>query len=124
MAHNQNKNKGRKIMDIREMQKRVYENKLKHGFNVTDVPLEFCLLEGELSEAFEAWIKKHDNLPEELADVAIYLMGLSEIVGVDLQEEVEKKMLINENREYVRVNGVLVKKGSRDDTTQNNQPIK
>lgn len=102
-------------MELKEMQKRVYENKLKHGFNVTDVPLEFCLLEGELSEAFEAWLKKHDNLGEELADTAIYLLGLSEIVGIDLQEEIEKKMKINENREYVMVNGVLVKKGSKDD---------
>lgn len=104
-------------MELKEMQKRVYENKLKHGFNVTDVPLEFCLLEGELSEAFEAWLKKHDNLGEELADTAIYLLGLSQIVGIDLQEEIEKKMKINENREYVMVNGVLVKKGSKDDQT-------
>ena len=102
-------------MELREMQKRVYENKLKHGFNTSNVPLEFCLLEGELSEAFEAWIKKHDNLAEELADTAIYLMGLSQILGIDLQDEVEKKMKINESREYVMVNGVLVKKGSKDD---------
>ena len=102
-------------MELREMQKEVYENKLKHHFNVSDVPLEFCLLEGEVSEAFEAWIKKHDNLGEELADVAIYLMGLSEILGLDLQTEVENKIKINKNREYVNVHGVLVKKGSKDD---------
>ena len=102
-------------MDLKQMQKRVYENKLKHGFNTTNVPLEFCLLEGELSEAFEAWIKKHDNLGEELADTAIYLMGLSQILGIDLEAEVERKMKINESREYVKVNGVLVKKGSKDD---------
>ena len=102
-------------MELKEMQQKVYENKLKHGFNVSNVELEFCLLEGELSEAFEAYIKKHDNLGEELADTAIYLMGLSQILGIDLQAEVEKKMKINESREYVKVNGVLVKKGSRDD---------
>ena len=102
-------------MELKEMQKRVYDNKLKHNFNVTDVPLEFCLLEGEVSEAFEAWIKKHDNLGEELADVAIYLLGLAQIVGVDLQEAVENKMAINEKREYVSVHGTLVKKGSKDD---------
>lgn len=102
-------------MDMREMQKRVYDNKLKHGFNISNVELEFCLLEGELSEAFEAYIKKHDNLGEELADAAIYLMGLSQILGFDLEAEVEKKMKINESREYVKVNGVLVKKGSKDD---------
>lgn len=102
-------------MELKEMQERVYQNKLKHGFNVSNVELEFCLLEGELSEAFEAYIKKHDNLGEELADTAIYLMGLSQILGIDLESEVEKKMKINESREYVKVNGVLVKKGSRDD---------
>lgn len=102
-------------MELKEMQQKVYENKLKHGFNTTNVEREFCFLEGELSEAFEAYIKKHDNLGEELADTAIYLLGLSEMLGINLQEEVEKKMKINENREYVMVNGVLVKKGSKDD---------
>ena len=102
-------------MEIRDLQKRAFQNKLNHGFNTTNVELEFCLLEGEVSEAFMAYKKKHDNLGEELADVMIYLLGLSEIVGVDLQKEVEEKMKINEAREYVKVNGVLVKKGSKDD---------
>lgn len=102
-------------MEIKEMQKKIYENKVKHNFNTTDVNMEFCLLYGEVGEAYEAWLKKHDNFAEELADVAIYLMGLSEIVGVDLGAEVEKKMKINSEREYVKVNGVLIKKGSKDD---------
>lgn len=102
-------------MDLKEMQKRVWDNKLKHNFDTTNVDREFCLLYGEVGEAYEAYIKKHDNISEELADVAIYLMGLSTMVGIDLQDEIEKKMAINEKREYVSVNGVLVKKGSRDD---------
>lgn len=106
-------------MDIREMQKQVWDNKIKHGFDTTNVDREFCLLYGEVGEAYEAFIKKHDNLGEELADIAIYLMGVSGMVGLDLQEEVEKKMAINAKREYVMVNGVLVKKGSRDDIPQN-----
>ena len=104
---------------MRDLQKRAYENKIKHGFNVTDVNLEFCLTYGELGEAYEAYIKKHDNLGEELADVLIYLLGISQIVGIDLQDEVLKKMAINEAREYVKVNGVLVKKGSIDDINAN-----
>lgn len=102
-------------MELKEMQKKAYENKLKHGFNVSDVNFEFCLTYGELAEAYEAWLKKHDNTGEELADVLIYLLGISEILGIDLQAEVERKMKINEAREYVKVNGVLVKKGSPDD---------
>ena len=102
-------------MNVKEMQKQVWDNKLKHGFDTKNVEREFCLMMGEMGEAYEAYIKKHDNLGEELADVAIYLMGLAGMVGLDLQDEIEKKIEINSKREYVMVNGVLVKKGSRDD---------
>lgn len=103
-------------MELDEMQKKVWDNKLKHNFNITNVEMDFCLMYGEVGEAYEAYIKKHDNLGEELADVAIYLMGISSMVGLNLKEEIEKKIAINEKREYVMVNGVLVKKGSKDDT--------
>lgn len=105
-------------MELREMQKQVWENKIRHGFDTTNVDREFCLLYGEVGEAYEAYIKKHDNLGEELADVAIYLMGLAGMVGLDLEDEVTKKIEINSKREYVMVNGVLVKKGSKDDIKQ------
>ncbi|MBQ7982315.1 MAG: hypothetical protein IJ302_02010 [Clostridia bacterium] len=94
-------------MTLGEMQTEVYRNKIAKGFNVTDIPLEFCYLQGELAEAFEAWNKKRDTVGEELADVAIYLLGLSEILGVDLQAEIERKMKINERRRYITENGVL-----------------
>ncbi len=43
---------------------------------------------------------------EELADVAIYLLGLSEILGLDLEEEIQKKVYKNSKREYKVINGV------------------
>ena len=89
-------------MDLKEMQKKVYENKIKHGFNVTDVPMEFCYLYGEVSEAYDAYHKNKEDLGSELADVAIYLMGLSEILGFDLHDEIVKKMEINRKRKYVK----------------------
>lgn len=94
-------------MDMKEMQKKIYENKVNKGFNVTDIPMEFCYIYGEMAEAYEAWRKHYDTVGEELADVAIYLLGLSEILGVDLQQEIERKMSINENRTYEVVDGVL-----------------
>ena len=96
-------------MTMRAMQKAVYQNKLDHQFNVTDINLEFNLLYGEVAEAFDAWNKKRDSVGEELADVAIYLMGLSEILGVDLQDEVERKMEKNRRRVYKEINGVVQK---------------
>ena len=57
------------------------KNKVDHGFNVTDVPMEFCLLYGEVGEAYQAWSRQKPDVGEELADVAIYLLGLAEIPG-------------------------------------------
>jgi len=96
-------------MELKDMQKSVYQNKLNKGFNVTNVDREFCLLYGEVAEAFEAYRKKKDNLPEELADIAIYLLGLSEILGIDLQSEIEKKMKKNEKRVYTKIDGVTTR---------------
>ena len=76
-------------MDIRQMQKEVYQNKLDKHFNTTNVNMEFNLLYGEVAEAYDAYNKNLQSLGEELADVAIYLMGLSEMLNIDLQNEVE-----------------------------------
>ncbi|MBQ3201478.1 MAG: hypothetical protein IJB22_06110 [Clostridia bacterium] len=100
-------------MDLKAAQKAVYKNKADKGFNTTDVSKEFCLLYGEVAEAYEAWNQKHDNVGEELADIAIYLLGLSEILGVDLASEIEKKMKINQDREYEIINGVLCRVSER-----------
>lgn len=96
-------------MNTKDVQKMVYANKVAHGFNVTDVNQEFCLMYGEVAEAYDAWLKKKDDLGGELADVAIFLLGISEILGFDLGEEVEKKMRINAERKYKEVRGVKIK---------------
>lgn len=61
-------------MNLKEVQKQVWQNKINKGFNITDVNKEFCLLYGEVGEAYEAFRKNKDDLGEELADIAIYLM--------------------------------------------------
>ena len=96
-------------MNLNEVQKRVIQNKKNKGFNTTDVNLEFCLLNGEVAEAFDAYFKKKDDLGSELADVAIYLLGISEILGFSLEDEINKKLAINEHRVYKQVNGVYIK---------------
>lgn len=88
-------------MDLKATQKAVYQNKLNHHFNVTDVEKEFLLMHGEMNEAYMAYLKKdRENFAEELADIAIYLLGIAEIMEVDLESEIVKKMAINEKRRY------------------------
>ncbi|MCL2360803.1 MAG: hypothetical protein FWC73_03185 [Defluviitaleaceae bacterium] len=99
------------MVDLKQIQKRIYENKLNKGFNVTDIYMEFCYTHGELTEACEAYTQKKDDLGEELADVAIYLLGLAEILGIDLEAEIMSKMDKNEKRQFIRENGILKKVG-------------
>jgi NTP pyrophosphatase (non-canonical NTP hydrolase) len=97
------------MIDLKKIQKEVFQNKLKKGFNTTDINKEFCYVYGELGEAYDAYRKKKDDLGEELADVAIYLMGLSEMLKFDLEDEIAKKISKNEKRKYEKINGVNVR---------------
>jgi NTP pyrophosphatase (non-canonical NTP hydrolase) len=88
------------------------DNKRRKGFNTSDVPLEICLLQGEVAEFFQAWRRKQKDVGEELADVAIYLLGLAEMIGVDLQDEIASKMRKNAQRIYHRrEDGLMVRVG-------------
>ena len=99
------------MVDLGQIQKRVYQNKVEKGFNVTDIYKEFCYTYGELTEACEAYMKKKDDLGEELADVALYLLGLSEILNIDLESEILRKLEKNEKRKYMQVDGVNIRIG-------------
>ena len=94
------------MVDLKKIQKEVYQNKVNKGFNITDINKEFCLAYGEMAEAYEAWRKKKDDLGEELADVTIYLLGISEILGIDLENEIQRKVYKNSKREYKIIDGV------------------
>lgn len=93
-------------LSLKQLQQQAYQNKVNKGFNVTNIEKEFCLLYGEVAEAYEAYRKKKDDLGEELADVAIYLLGLAEILGFDLEQEITMKMEKNERRIYKLIDGV------------------
>lgn len=94
------------MIDLKQLQKDIYKNKLNKGFNVTDINKEFCLTYGEMAEAYEAWRKKQTDVGEEIADVIIYLLGLSEILNVDLENEILKKVNKNKHRQYKIIDGV------------------
>ena len=84
-------------------QKEVYNNKVEHGFNVTDVHMETRLLLQEVAEFMKAVEKNDkDNMLEELADVCIFCYGIAEITKCgNLDEAIDKKMLINRSRKYI-----------------------
>lgn len=90
------------IIDTKKLQKAIIENKKNHNFNTTDIKFELLCLYGEVNELFQAWLKEdQENINEELADVAIFLLGISEMLGSDLGEDIVKKVAINAKRKYV-----------------------
>jgi len=88
------------MIDLKKLQKEVMQNKINHGFNTTDVALEFCHAYEELAEAFHKFNKGQNGVSEEFADVAIFLLGMSEILGFDLEKELVRKIEINKKRKY------------------------
>jgi len=88
------------MIDLKKLQKEVMRNKLEKGFNTTDVALEFCRAHEELSEAFSKYNKGEEGVAEEFADVAIFLLGMSEIFGFDLEKELIVKIEKNKKRKY------------------------
>ena len=97
------------MIDLKKLQKEIYDNKVAKGFNISDFNFEFGLTYGELAEAFNAYRKKLPDLGEELADVVIYLFGLAAILNIDIENEILKKVEKNKKREYQKINGVNIR---------------
>lgn len=100
------------MIDLKAKQKEVFQNKLNKGFPTDDVNREFCYLYGEVAEAFDAYRQKKDDLNEELADIMIFTLGIAEMLNIDMEDALLKKIEKNNNRVYIKnEKGVLVKKG-------------
>ena len=95
-------------LTLRQIQKRIWENKVRKGFNTTDVSKDLLYLTEELGETVRAYRKgDNDNLAEEIVDLIIYSIGLLEMIGKDAYEELIKKMEKNEKREYTGEKGAF-----------------
>ncbi|MCB8982249.1 MAG: nucleotide pyrophosphohydrolase [Ardenticatenaceae bacterium] len=61
-----------------------------------------CIEAAEVLEHFQ-WreeVKAPDELAGELADVALYLLQLASIAGIDLEQAVLDKLAVNQTREW------------------------
>lgn len=88
------------MVDLKELQKEVIRNKKEKGFNMSDTALEFCRAHEELSEAFSKYNKGEEGVAEEFADVMIFILGMCESMGFDLEKELVAKIEKNKNRKY------------------------
>ena len=83
---------------------------IKQGFwndySVNQIPIKLCLIHSEISEAMEAdrtiydSIKRKEAIGEELADVILRVLDLSEFLRIDIEKLVETRHNYNKTRSY------------------------
>lgn len=79
-----------------------YEPQSKHPQTPRNLAISLSLESAEILEHFQ-WrdeIIDREGLSGELADVALYLLQLASISGIDLEEAILEKLKINEGREW------------------------
>jgi NTP pyrophosphatase (non-canonical NTP hydrolase) len=95
------------MIDLEKLQKEIFQNKVKRGFNVTNVGKEIILMTEELGELAKAYKKSNkktareinnkDEIIDAIGDLMIYCLGLCEMLGVN-SEEVLKKIVENNKK--------------------------
>lgn len=78
-----------------------YEDDSKRPQTPRNLSISLALEAAEILEHFqwnEDFVK--DDLAEELADVALYLLQLASISGIDLEQAILDKLEVNANREW------------------------
>lgn len=86
---------------ILNWQKEITEWAIHKGFNWTPKDIDTMLLRicSEIGEASEA--ARDDDmkmLGEEMADIFIRLANTAEVMGINLEQEIQKKMVKNRKR--------------------------
>jgi len=79
-----------------------YEPDSKRPQHPRNLAISLSLEANEVLEHFQ-WrddLKDKDELASELADVALYLLQLASVSGIDLEQAVMKKLEINSFREW------------------------
>jgi NTP pyrophosphatase (non-canonical NTP hydrolase) len=79
-----------------------YEKDSKRPQTPRNLAVSLSIEAAEILEQFQFGeeIKDKDDLGSELADVALYLLQLASVSGIDLEEAVLKKIEVNKTREW------------------------
>ena len=97
-------------MSFKELGQEIIAINTANGWNTTKpeqwedtykIPAVLALVHSEVSEALEAFrINDKENFIEELADVVIRVLDLSEGLEMDIETAIKKKLEKNKTRGY------------------------
>lgn len=98
------------MTELYQLQKEIYDNKVRRGFNTEDVGKEIIHLVEELRELANAYKnsdKKHareisnkDLMVDAVGDMMVFCLGLYEMFGVDGEKVLEEIVENNKTRTY------------------------
>jgi NTP pyrophosphatase (non-canonical NTP hydrolase) len=98
-------------MELKELETRMHEFVTSKGWYSANSPkpqiprnlaASLSIEAAEVLEHFQ-WredVKNIDELAGELADVALYLLQLASVTGVDLEQAILDKLTLNHTREW------------------------
>jgi len=92
------------VRTIKEWQEYIRAWAVSKGFiwDINDIDTVLLRVHSEVSEAGEkARDNDYEHIGEEFADIFIRLADACEVLSIDLEAEVIKKMAINERRPYL-----------------------
>lgn len=98
------------MTELAKLQKEIFENKIRRGFNTTDVGKEIILMTEELGELAKAYknsdkkpareISNKEEIVDAIVDLMIYCLGLCEMLGISSDEFLEKIVEKNKTRKH------------------------
>jgi NTP pyrophosphatase (non-canonical NTP hydrolase) len=98
------------MIDLLDLQRAIYQNKVEHNFNVADVGKEIVFMVEELGELANAY-KRSNKLPapdisekvdmvDAVGDIMVYCLGLCEMLQVNSEEVLKDIVANNTTRTY------------------------
>jgi len=98
------------MIDLRELQQEIYNNKVRHGWNVTDIGKEIVLMVEELGELAHAYknsnklpareIDQREEIIDAIGDLMVYCLGLCQMMDVNAEEVLTQIVENNKNRSH------------------------
>lgn len=96
------------MIDLRDLQQEIYNNKVRHQWNVTDVGKEIVLMVEELGELARAYknsnklpaaeIDQRGEITDAIGDLMIYCLGLCAMMDLNGEEVLTKIVENNKQR--------------------------
>ena len=89
------------MIDLAEIQKKIFQNKVKRGFNTTNICKEIVAISEELGELARAYkLNDKDEMIDAVGDIIVFCLGLFEIFGVNGEEVLTKIVENNKTRSH------------------------